>query len=338
MLEWPFFACAMWAYFYGYMAYEAERNLSAYLGNGMADIGQLMALLCLIGLLAGWGLGKRARVRVSPHPQSRPYLLAWLAGMFFLVLGAVGAYSVAHAQDEGQLNYHAASAYWYLLFYVGYPGLAIAIWASLEIKSSSRFFLWAITAIGLVAFMLPHLINARRGPLFPAIIVVLLVPALTRRRPPNRLVYLGVLTAAGLAMLLFLQVRTFTYNGGTWGQALGNLSLNSAVVERAEEADDNEYINNCQNIGTVWNNGKYQYGTGHMEMLVHWIPRSLWWNKPTIGEGTYSFSDMWDDMEAYTGVRFDGQRRRCHRRGRFLRAVRDFLPRVLVLRSATASV
>jgi len=43
MLEWPFLACAMWIYFYGYMAYEAKRTLSAYLGNGMSDIGQLMA-------------------------------------------------------------------------------------------------------------------------------------------------------------------------------------------------------------------------------------------------------------------------------------------------------
>ncbi len=43
MLEWPFLACAMWAYFYGYMAYDAKIALSDYLGNGIANLGQLDA-------------------------------------------------------------------------------------------------------------------------------------------------------------------------------------------------------------------------------------------------------------------------------------------------------
>ena len=77
MLEWPFIACAMWAYFYGYMGYQAKLNLSAYLGNGMGAIGQFVALLCLIGLLVGWSVGKRVRVSPASQQSTYSYGLAW---------------------------------------------------------------------------------------------------------------------------------------------------------------------------------------------------------------------------------------------------------------------
>ncbi len=69
MLEWPFLACVMWFYFFGYMAFKAKMTLSAYLGNGMSEIGQLMDFLCLAGLLAGWSVGKRIPVRAKPSTQ-----------------------------------------------------------------------------------------------------------------------------------------------------------------------------------------------------------------------------------------------------------------------------
>jgi hypothetical protein len=307
MLEWPFLACAMWAYFYGYMAYDAKLALSAYLSNNFSNIGQLMALLCLVGLLIGWSLGKRYRVQPPAAPRNYPPFAIWLAGIFFMMIGAAGAYSVMHAADAGTLNYQASSGYWYLLFYVGYPGLAMAVWALCKMEpGTQRKLCILVTALGLAAFMFPHLINARRGPLFPSIIVLLVVPYLTLRRPPNRLLYCGGLAAAGLVMLLFLQVRVFIYNGGTWGDALQNLDVNAAVAERGKEADDNEYVNSCQLIGTVYQNGKYQYGTGHLGLLAHWIPRAIWKNKPVLGEGTYTFDEMFDDVEAATGVRLLG--------------------------------
>lgn len=306
MLEWPFFACTMWLYFFGYMAYKAKLTLSAYLGNGMSEIGQLMDFLCLVGLLAGWSVGKRIPVRLKPSTQSYPYLFCWLAGMFLMVLGAAGNYTVSQAQDEGDINYHTASAYWYLLFYVGYPGLAIALWAALKSKSPARWFLIGLMLIDLVVFMLPQVMTARRGPLFPAIIVLLVVPPLTWRCPPNRLLYLGGLASVAVAMLLFVQVRFTIYNGGTWSEAFQKLDVNEAVVARGDEADDNEYVNNCQVIGTLYQNGKYNYGSGHLGLFLHWVPRAVWPTKPALGEGNYSGRVLFDDVEQATGVRLLG--------------------------------
>lgn len=305
MLEWPFLASAMWLYFFGYMAYKAKLTLSAYLGNGISEIGQLMAFLCLIGLVAGWSLGRLYRPRPSTTELKYPYGTCWLAGFGFIAIGALGAYSVVHAQDEGELNFAASSAYWYLLFYVGYPGMAIAIWSLLKMKSEARYVLWAITILAIIAFMLPHVMNARRGPLFPAIIVLLLVWPMTVRRPPSRILFCGGLAAAALAMMLFLQIRTVTYNGGTWGEALQTIDVDAAA-QRGDEADDNEYVNSCQVIGTLYQNGKYQYGSGHLGLLLHWVPRAFWPNKPELGEGSYGNRELFDDVEQATGVRLLG--------------------------------
>jgi hypothetical protein len=306
MLEWPFLACAMWAYFYCYMAYEAEKSLPEYLGNGITNIGQLMPLLCLIGVVCGWKFGTQTRGKGISELGGYPYFRFWLGGFAFLLIGAAGGLSVMHAAATGNLNYQETSGYWYLLFYVGYPGLAMSIWALLKMQPGYRKYLWAVTILGLVAFMFPHMIDARRGPLYPAIIVLLLVPPLATRRPPNPLLFCGALGAAALVMLLFLQVRTVTYNGGTWGEAIHHLDVNAAVEEKGKQAEDNEYINNCQLIGTIFQNGKYQYGTGHLSLLWHWIPRAVWKDKPTLGEGTYSFEEMFDDVEAATGFHLLG--------------------------------
>lgn len=306
MLEWPFLACGMWAYFYGYMAYDAKIGMPEYLGNGIADIGQLMPLLCLVAILIGWSLGTRRKTGRAPENRTYPYFRFWLAGMFFLMVGAAGAYSVMHARNSGTLNYEESSGYWILLFYVGYPGLAMTIWALFRIDPSVGKYLWAITLLALAAFMYPHLVDARRGPLYPAIMILLLVPPMATRRSPNPLIFCGSLVAAGVVMLVFLQVRETIYSGGTWGQALNRLDVGAAVEEKVEQPEDNEYINNCQLIGTIYQNGKYQYGTGHLSLLAHWVPRAIWKDKPVLGEGSYSFDEMFDDVESATGFRLLG--------------------------------
>ena len=306
MLEWPFLACAMWAYFYGYMAYDAKIGMSDYLGNGMANIGQLMPLLCLVGLLVGWSLGTSGRNRHVAEGRTYPYLRFWYIGMFFLMVGAVGGISVLRATYSGTLDPEGSSAYWYLLFYVGYPGLAMTIWALFKIETPGRKYLWIITILGLVAFMFPHVFAARRGPLFPAIMVLLLVPPLAARRSPNPFIFCGGLVGAALVMLLFLQIRDVTYKGGSWGEAVQHLDVSAAVTDKVEMPEDNEYINNCQLISTIYQNGKYQYGTGHFGLLWHWVPRAVWKDKPTLGEGSYSFNEMFDDVEAATGFHLLG--------------------------------
>ena len=329
MLEWPFLACAMWAYFYVYMAYDAKLGMPEYLGNGMANIGQLMPLLCLSGVLVGWSLGTRRAARLIPENRAYRYHGFWLAGIFFLVVGAAGAYSVMHARNSGTLNYEESSGYWILLFYVGYPGLAITVWSIFRMEPSARQSLWFVTAVALTAFMFPHVIDARRGPLFPAIMVLLLVPPMATRRSPNRVIFCGGLLAVGLVMLLFLQVREVTYNGGTWSEALHHLDVGAAVEEKVEQPEDNEYINNCQLIATVYQNGKYQYGTGHFGLLWHWIPRAVWKDKPTLGEGSYSFDELFDDVEAATGFRLLGAGAASGGGRRHLRPVRRPLPDLL---------
>jgi len=307
MLEWPFLASAIWAYFYGYMAYSAKINLSAYLINDMSNIGQLMPLLCLVGILIGWALGARSDRMRSPETRPYPYFRFWLAGLFFLMVGAAGGISVMRELDAGAMDFQASSAYWYLIFYVGYPGLAIALWALFKMEPGTRkIFLWVVTLLAMAAFMYPHVISARRGPLFPAIMILLLIPPMARRRSPNPIVFFGVLATAGLVMLLFLQIRTITYNGGTWSEAIRNLSLTTATEERVKQPEDNEYINNCQLIGTVFQTGKYEYGTGHLSLAFHWIPRAIWKNKPSLGEGVIGSSEIFDDVEAATGVRLLG--------------------------------
>lgn len=306
MLEWPFLACAMWAYFYGYMAYDAKISLSAYLGNGITNLGQLMPLLCLIGILAGWSLGTRVKSSRAPEKRIYPYFRFWLAGFFFLMVGTAGGFSVMRAAESGTLRYQDSSAYWYLLFYVGYPGLAMAVWTLCKMGPGMRKYLWIATVIGLAAFMFPHIANARRGPLFPAIMVLLLVPPMATRRPPQPFIFCGGLAAIALVMLLFLQIRDVTYKGGTWGEAIQNLNLDAAIEERAKQPEDNEYLNNCQLIGTIYQTGKYQYGTGHLELLYHWIPRAWWKDKPVLGQGYYSFDEMFDDLESVTGFRLLG--------------------------------
>jgi hypothetical protein len=307
MLEWPFLACAMWAYFYGWMAYDAKVKMPEYLGNGMSDIGQLMPLLCLIGVLVGWNFGTRNKQPRPPDDRVYPYFRIWCAGMFFLVTGAAGGYSVMHFIQAPTGDLHEESGYWFLFFYVGYPGLAMVVWSLFRMPpSSSRFYLWIIAIVALAAFMFPHIAGAKRGPLFPTIMILLLVPPMTTRRSPNPFIFFGSLAVAGVVMLVFLQIRETTYNGGSWNEALQRLDVGAAVTEKVEIPEDNEYINSCQLISTVYLNGKYQYATGHMGLLWHWVPRSIWKDKPTLGEGNYSFNELFDDVEATTGFRLLG--------------------------------
>ena len=306
MLEWPFLASAMWAYFYGYMGYDAKVLLSAYMPGNMATLGQLMALLCLAGILLGWQLAMQGPVREQPVSRTYPLFGIWAIGIFFVLVGAVGGYSVMRAAQSGTLVFQDASAYWYLLFYVGYPGMAMAIWCLCRMKSPARKYLIVVTIFSIAAFMFPHVLNARRGPLFPAIMVLLLVPPLTRRKAPNRWLFFGGLALAAVVMLIFLQIRAVTYKGGTWSQALESVDVTSAVTDRGEQAEDNEYVNSCQVIGTIYQNGKYQFGTGHFSLLYHWVPRAIWKDKPELGQGSYSFDEMFDDVESATGFHLLG--------------------------------
>ena len=309
MLEWPFLVCCMWAYFYVYMAYQVKTQLAALVPDWALMLGELMPLACLLAVLYGWHRGMRGgRTVVSRrNPPYQIYML-WLMGMAAVVIGAMGNYSVVHAaaQAGGQLEYASASAYWYLLFYTGYPGLAIALWATYKMPAASKVLFLKFFAVGVFIFMLPNVLNARRGPLFPTILILLLVPPLVKKTNPRRVLFVGTLVAAGFVMLMFVRAREWVYNEGTWSDAFNNLTVADIVVSRGVDVTDNEYLNNCHLIGTVVKTGKYQYGTGHLELLVHWVPRQFWKGKPDLGQGSYTTDELFNDVETVMGARLLG--------------------------------
>ena len=306
MLEWPFLACAIWVYFYGYMAYDVMVSLSDYLSGEMLWFGALLPLFSLVGLLCGWKLGMRVttHTKTPQHDYSLPQI--WGMGIVLLLIGMVGANFFLTSGGEG-IDLETTSAYAYLSFYCGYPGLVLAVWAASKMSGPNRMLLWMITAVGVVVFILPFLAGSRRGPLFPAMMALLVVPALANRRAPNPVAFGIGLAVVGVTMLLCLQIREFRKSADdSWVDVVRQMSLTKALRDRGQEAADNEYLNNCALIAAVRQSGKYQYGSGHVGMLLHWIPRAWWPDKPALGEGLYSHQEMFDAVESIAGVRLIG--------------------------------
>lgn len=305
MLEWPFIVCAIWSYFYGYMAYDVKTLLSDYLPPGTLTLGALMPLLCLAGILGGWKLGTAGATRTQT--QQRDYSLpqVWWVGMVLLLAGIIGANFFLSSGAMG-LDLQATSAYAYLSFYCGYPGLILAVWSASKMSGANRMLFWTFTAVGIGVFMLPFFMGARRGPLFPTAMLLLVVPSLASRRAPNPLVFFSGLIVAGLLMLLCLQIREAQRFSDSWSDVVRSLSITKAVQDRGQEVTDNEYLNNCALIAVMTQTGKYQYGSGHIGMFLHWIPRALWPNKPALGEGWYSYEELFDEVESFVGIRLIG--------------------------------
>ena len=70
------------------------------------------------------------------------------------------------AIDTRTIDYADSSAYWYLLFYVGYPGMAMAVWALFKMGAAKQkylVFLWIITIAALIAQMFPHVYKCAAG-------------------------------------------------------------------------------------------------------------------------------------------------------------------------------
>jgi hypothetical protein len=150
------------------------------------------------------------------------------------------------------------------------------------------------------AFLFPHVYAARRGPLFPAVMILLFTPTMSKKSVPKRALILGGLFALGFTLLLFVEVRGQIYGTGTWGDALDEIVVSEVMAKKAIKVSDNEFLYNCYFISTVYENGKYQYGTGHLGLLLHWVPRFIWPEKPVLGEGWYSFEELYSDIENHS--------------------------------------
>jgi len=297
VLSLPFIACGIWLYFYGYMALVCAIQLSALMPTWTMELGEAVALFSLLGLLAGWYHPQKSppgtnQGEVSPKMCER----IWRIGLFLLLVAIVGQYTFfGHAN----IDYKNISSYWYLMFYVGYPAAALCILSIA--RGAPRRRLRRILLLGglIVVLMWFHILNARRGPLLPMVIVLAYVPYLVAGKKPRRAVVATSLAVGGLVMLIFVWIRPYSYAPGGavewtiadqlngWRVGLRHLSLDAVLGERQRTASDNEFLYHCGSIGTVWELGDYQYGTGYLELFVHWVPRQLWPGKPGLQEGFF---------------------------------------------------
>lgn len=312
IIQWPFLAGALSLYFFSIMAIIAYRDLQHILAIDVAIRGQAVAIACLFAIEIGWNLVKH-RDTNSTSKRSYSSLTVWILSSMLIVGAAISHYLFqdAIAKAESGVNYENSSAYWYLAFYAGYPGLALSLWSLGSMEKAKRRILLYISLIIFAAFLFPHIYNARRGPLFPAVIILLFVPSFTNRTRPNGAFVLGVLFCTGIAMLSFVEARRFVYNQKTWNDAFDSMQINDVFNAKLVAVSDNEYLNHCFTVATLLDNSKFQYGSGHAELLVHWIPRSLWESKPILGEGYYPTRELNQDIAKYSGIVLLGNGASC---------------------------
>lgn len=307
LLGWPLVVGVMWLYFYGYMAYQAATHLRPSIPDALTlGLGEFVPLLCLVGLLAGWRVSIRvpARAARGEAPVFRVETI-WWAGMFWTCVGAIGTYSVhalwvAAAARGERLDIAQLSGYQVLLFHVGYPGMAMCLWAAMKSRGSRRGFYLAGLIIAAAVFIFPYLGAARRGPIFPLLAIFVFLPSLVTKRRPKPTIVIGGLALSGVIMLALISVRQAAITG-KWNQAVKELTPEDILVARTLAVVENEFVNTTYTIETIYANGKYQYGTGHASLLLHWIPRSVWPDKPALSEGSYPWKELYGDVNATAG-------------------------------------
>jgi len=288
------------------MGLYAHLYLHETIDSDVAALGLLVVFACIVAVKLGWRMGRKQSSLLKTHSYS--YMSVWLIGTTLVILSTITNYLFQDALNSksGSVTWENTSAYWYLFFYVGYPGLGLSLWAMQKMNAAQKKAFFIISIATFIVFIFPHVYTARRGPLFPGVITFLFVPILSTRKKPNRFFIIFVLVLTGFTMLAFVEARKFIYNQGTWTEALDKMAIGDVVEKKARAVADNEFINNCYFISTLYSNGKYQFGTGHMELLVHWIPRRFWQDKPSLGEGYYPNIELLMDVDRYSGLSIVG--------------------------------
>jgi hypothetical protein len=297
MMGLPFVVAVFGVYFYVFMAFEAAVHLAGYLPPGTLEIGHLCAVLAIVSLWLGWWLSIRRVILPSmPVPASLDRTRLFRLGAVALVVGSLGNWTFYRFNTEG----FGETAYWYMLFQVAFPGAAACIIALVQDRRL-RTPIRIVIVGGLVLYLLlPYLLSARRGPTMAWIITVLFSIALGSRRPPSRTSLLVGLGAAGAVALTFLSMRAVLERGETVSDAVASVRLSDVAFRKTRQVADNEYVYHCALIATTSETGRYQYGTGHLGILLHWVPRSLWPEKPERGGGL--FPDARALMRPVTGI------------------------------------
>ncbi len=296
--------CMMFGYFYVVQAAIVAVNLADRVSPTYLVLGQLVALTSLVGCLWGWHRGAAGSTRTDPHDnvvQNTQTL--WYLSICAILVALVGQYTFFSSTIFRASGYQEASAYWYLLFHVAYPGLAICV--SL-ISRRPEFRGGGPTLLILIfsaLLMFPWVVAARRGPLFPFFVVVIYSYYLMRPKLVNRAVVIGGLGAAGVLMLLFFMIRDYSATGVLKynEDRLQRSTALDIITGKAYEESDNEFLYHCVTVGSVIEMERFQWCTGYLSLAMHWIPRSWWPDKPPLAQGWLDPLSK-DDMFNLTGV------------------------------------
>lgn len=280
LLAFPTFASVMWGYIYVYLPYALMASNSSLFSPQDWAFYQLTAFIGIFSLNVGWRITFLGRMRKHISTVPAQYNLNKLrdAAIAFSLVGILGFQSFL----QSTTGYQGASGYWYLLFLTCYPGVSICV-ALMTLSPSFRkpAMIATLVVVGILLFY-PLLSRTRRGPTYAGIIAVVSAYAAVQARPPRVLV-LSSLACTGLLLLVLVTLRT-SGSGDLWH---GKISLDGAITKRASTLNDNEYYNHCQMIGANLRTGLYQYGTVHLGVLLNWIPRQVWLNKPGRSVGFY---------------------------------------------------
>lgn len=290
LLEWEFIFVVLFGYVYVYMAFSVATSLRIILFDRDLFLGQLVALLCLVGGIMGWrkSIKPLSALSAPANPQIKSYrgnLPFWI-GCLFMLIGLYGSYKTSvHAQQaEGNFNV-TTSAYIYLIFYLGYSGMMLCLQHlyTRKVRLGSPY--WMVFGFFSLLFFMPYILHTRRGPLFAFAVIWLFSHFLLNRRIPRPAIMFSCLLVVGVTMLMLLQVRIQQRDGLSWDSIFNFDTFYKALVARNTKLNDNEFLNSIQMTGAVFDVGRYDYGTGYLSMPLNAIPRQLWKNKPGIGIG-----------------------------------------------------
>jgi hypothetical protein len=275
--------CLAFGYFYVFQSAIVALTLYHRLQPWMFTLGQALALVCLLATLYGHHLGSRPdRLPRTTHPYEYNPRSAWAAGIFLMLVAIAAQYSFFGAMLFGDADY-SITAYWYMLYLLFYPGLGmcIRVYSSRDTEYHTPPALLLLCTFSVV-FMYFWISQVRRGPLFPFFIVVAYTYYLTTRRV-NRAVLVSGLITVGLMMLLFVTIRDYSSKEGSWtAERLERVNFENLLLKKPQIDGDNEYLYHCGYSATVYESNRYQFGTGYLNLAIHWIPRQWWPDKPTL--------------------------------------------------------
>ena len=292
--------CLMYGYFYVIQSGAVGLSLSHRVAPWVLALGQFVALISLVGFLVGWhkGVGTLRIAKRSEPGVNLQFLFQ--GGLGAALVGLAGMYSFYIYFGAGDFT---SSAYWYLLYHVFYPGMAVCVGVAAR-DARFRQASVVLTIIVLSAlFITPWVISVRRSPLFTFVVIFIYGYYLARPYLVNRAVVVAGLIFSGVVMLLFVTIRDYSHGSdGSWtGQKLQKVTATDVLLGKAYDEGDNEFLYNCCLAATCYELDRFQWGTSYLSLTTHWIPRQWWPDKPGLAQGWLN-PVTWPDIRDCTGI------------------------------------